>query len=168
MNSKLATKIGAIAVSAALAASVLGACTTTTATTATTAQQDNRNYMSQVNQKMQDLDTSLDAFVDAVSRQDVVNMKTQADNAFKSIDELNDITAPDELSDVQKGYADGTAQLKQALSDYIQLYTEIQSATSDSPFDWSTYDQRVSTIQGEYDAGVQALQAADEAAASKN
>ena len=130
-------------------------------------QLDRRQYMSQVNQAMDELQTRLESFSDAVSRDDVVGMRTQADNAFKALDELNGIEVPDALKDIQTDYVDGTNSLKDALNGYIDLYTEIESATDEQPFDWSTYDQRIADIQAKYDAGIDTLKKGDETAASK-
>lgn len=130
-------------------------------------QLDRRQYMSQVNQVMDDLQTRLDSFSDAVSRDDVVGMRTQADNAFKALDDLNGLEVPDALKDIQQEYVDGTNSLKDALNAYIDLYTEIESATDEHPFDWSSYDQRIAEIQSQYDAGIDKLKKGDEAAASK-
>ena len=114
---------------------------------------------------MDDLETALASFTDAVSRNDVVGMQTQADNALAKLDSLGSIEAPDELADVQQSYQDGTSQLRDALSSYVALYTEISSATDAQPFDWSTYDARLAEIQEKYDAGIDALEAGDKAAA---
>lgn len=124
-------------------------------------QSENRQYMTQVNQSMDDLKTRLESFTDAVSRGDVVGMRTQADNAFKAIDDLSNINVPDALKDIQKEYVDGTGDLKDALNSYIELYTEIDSATEAQPFDWSTYDQRVQDIKKQYDEGIGKLQSGD-------
>lgn len=130
-------------------------------------QQQSDEYMSQVNLTMDDLQSRLDSFSDAVSRDDVVGMRTQADNAFKVLDELNNIEVPEGLEDIQQNYVDGTTELKDALNAYIDLYTEIDSATDEQPFDWSTYDERIADIKTQYDEGIEKLQAADEAAAKK-
>ena len=131
-------------------------------------QNENRQYMTQVNQKMEDLNTRLTSFTDAVSRGDVVTMRTQADNAYKVIDDLSDLDAPDALADVKTGYVDGCNELKTALDSYIALYTEIENATDAQPFDYSTYDSRLADIQNAYNDGIDKLKAADDAAAGKN
>ena len=107
------------------------------------------------------LKSRLESFTDAVSRGDVVGMRTQADNAFKAIDDLNNLNVPDALKDIQKEYVDGTADLKDALNSYIDLYTEIDSATEEQPFDYSTYDQRIQDIKSKYDEGIGKLQSGD-------
>ena len=109
----------------------------------------------------------LASFTDAVSRGDVVGMRTQADNAFKSIDDLNKLEAPEDLKDIQQAYVDGTGTLKEALSSYVGLYTEIDSATDEQPFDWASYDERIGEIQSQYDAGIAQLEEGDQKAAEK-
>ena len=146
----------------ALSAGVVAGCASANPA-ANAEQQANRAYMSQVNGIMDELGVDLDSFVDAVSRGDVVNMRTQADNAYKTLDELNAVEAPENLSDIQKSYADGTRKLREALDDYIELYTEISAGS----FDQSKYDSRIADIQKLYDEGVSALKQGDETAASK-
>ena len=87
--------------------------------------------------------------------------RRQADNAFKAIDDLSNLNVPDALKDIQKEYVDGTADLKDALNSYIDLYTEIDSATEEQPFDYSTYDQRIQDIKSKYDEGIGKLQSGD-------
>lgn len=164
MNRVLAVKFGALVCAIALLCGVLAGCANTAANTATEAQQANRAYMSQVNEIMESLGKELDSFVDAVSRGDIVNMRTQADNAYRVLDKLDNLEAPDELADVQEKYQSGTKKLREALDDYITLYTE---ASGDS-FDWSTYDDRIKEIQDLYDEGLKDLEDGDKAAAGKS
>ena len=156
--------LAAVCASAMLAVALSG-CMQQTANQANDQQSENREYMTQVNQKMDDLDSRLSDFVDAVSRGDVVTMRTQADNAFKALDELDSQEAPDALKDVKQCYVDGSEQLENALNAYIELYTEIDSATDAQPFDWSTYDQRIADIQAAYNSGLEKLQEGDKTAA---
>ena len=150
-------KLTATVCAAALSVAVLGGCMPQQQTSAASqAQSDNRAYMTQVNQTMETLQTRLNGFSDAVSRGDVVTMRTQADNAFKALDELDSQEAPDAL---------GSEQLENALNAYIELYTEIDSATDTQPFDWSTYDQRIADIQAAYNSGLEKLQEGDKTAA---
>ena len=146
-----------------LAVAMLAGCTATPQNSLTDEQKANREYMSAVNQKMTTLGSTLDSFNDAVSREDVVTMKTQAANASKVLDELANVETPEAFTDVRTNYVDGAKNLEAALNAYIELYSEIQSATEANPFDWSSYDQRVQTIQSHYDEGVAALKAGDEA-----
>ncbi|OUO87125.1 hypothetical protein B5F40_14085 [Gordonibacter sp. An230] len=156
----------AVLCAAALAVATLGGCMQQD-TSAAQRQADNREYMSQVNQTMEDLQERLASFTDAVSRGDVVSMRTQADNAFKTIDDLGKLEAPEDLKDIQQAYVDGAGALKDALSDYVDLYTEIDSATEEQPFDWASYDERIGDIQDQYNAGIEKLEEGDQKAAEK-
>ena len=166
LNRKNSLKLFAVCLAAALGMSVLAGCGGQN-TAANQQQSANRQYMSQVNQVMDDLETELGGFTDAVSRDDVVGMQTQAENALATLDDLSGIEAPEELADVHQSYQEGSDTLRTALSDYVTLYTEISSATDDNPFDWSTYDERLADIQKAYDEGIEKLAAADELAAGK-
>lgn len=128
-------------------------------------QNNNRQYMTRVNTCMEDLGLKLDAFNDAASRGDLVSMRTQADKAFKELDTLKAIETPEELQEVQDDYVKGCESLRDALNAYIDLYTEIDSATDEHPFDYATYDERIAEIQKTYDDGISALEAADSRAA---
>ena len=161
-----ALKMLAVAFAAAAALAVLTGCSQT-GTAANQQQGENRQYMSQVNQVMDDLETQLSGFTDAVSRDDVVGMQTQAQNALATLDDLESIEAPESLADVHQNYMEGAASLREALSDYVALYTEISSASESQPFDWATYEARLAEIQEKYDAGIEKMSAGDELAAGK-
>lgn len=161
-----ALKMLAVALAAAAALAVLTGCSQT-GTAANQQQGENRQYMSQVNQVMDDLETQLSGFTDAVSRDDVVGMQTQAQNALATLDDLESIEAPESLADVHQNYMEGAASLREALSDYVALYTEISSAGESQPFDWATYETRLAEIQEKYDAGIEKMSAGDELAAGK-
>ena len=137
-------------------------------TGATDQQRANRTYMTKVNQAMEDLNSRLGDFDDAVARGDVVTMRTQADNAFSAIDALAAIDTPDAMKGLQSGYVDGCNALKGALNDYIDLYTEIDSATDEHPFDYGAYDERIKAVQDKYNDGISKLKAADEEALKLN
>lgn len=161
-----ALKMLAVALAAAAALAVLTGCSQT-GTAANQQQGENRQYMSQVNQVMDDLETQLSGFTDAVSRDDVVGMQTQAQNALATLDDLESIEAPESLADVHQNYMEGAASLREALSDYVALYTEISSAGESQPFDWATYETRLAEIQEKYDAGIEKMSSGDELAAGK-
>ena len=166
MNKAKIAKIMTALCAVTLSATLLGGCMQQQTSPEQQAQAENREYMSQVNQTMEDLQTRLSSFTDAVSRKDVVTMRTQADNAFKALDSLSSQDAPEALKDVKEKYVSGCDSLKSALNDYITLYTEIESATDEKPFDWTTYDQRLSDIKTAYDKGISELKSADETVAN--
>ena len=55
-------------------------------------------------------------------------------------------------------------ELEEALDAYIALYTEIENATEEDPFDYATYDERLKEIQDRYNKGLEKLQAGDKEA----
>ena len=124
-----------------------------------------RTYLSQVNQIMSEFDESLEGFTDAVSRNDVVTMGSQLDQALKTLDKLDGLNVPASMGDVQKSYLKATETLEGALRDYVALYTEIDAAAQDGNVDWSAYSGRIDKIQASYEEGVKALEDADAAAA---
>ncbi len=126
------------------------------------AQAENRQFMSDVNAIMEELSQRLDSFNDAVSRGDVITMRTQADDAFKVLDNLESLEAPEVLQDVKQGYVDGSKQLKDALNAYIALYTDI--AANPSAVSTDAYNERLASIQDTYDQAVEKLKSTDEAA----
>ena len=155
-------KISAVACIVTLCMGALVACSDP-ASNAENPQQVNRAYMSKVNGLMDQLGEDLDSFVKAVSRGDLVNMRTQAENAYKTLDGLSELEAPEDLAEVKKAYVDGTSKLREALNGYIELYTD---ASADG-FDQSAYDRRLAEVQSKYDEGVKLLKQGDETAAGK-
>lgn len=121
-------------------------------------------YMAQVNLSVDKLNERLESFVDAVSREDTVTMRIQADSAFAVLDEMAAIEAPEELKDLRTDYINGCDKLKDALSSYVELYTEISTAQTGNTFDYSTYADRIKEVQDKYNEGVQDLEDADKQA----
>ena len=159
---RVRTFLAAVLCAVALGAALLG-CTSPSSTSANESQQANRTYMSQVNETMVELGEALDQFVDAVSRGDVVNMRTQADNAYRVLDKLAGIEAPDDLKDVRDCYVEGTGKLRKALDGYIELYAETaKSEEADS----AEFNARIAELQALYDEGIAALQKGDQIVAS--
>lgn len=126
------------------------------------AQAENRQFMSDVNAIMEELSQRLGSFNDAVSRGDVITMRTQADDAFKVLDDLESLEAPEVLQDVKQGYVDGSKQLRDALNAYIALYTDL--AANPSAVSTEAYKERLASIQDTYDQAVEKLKSTDEAA----
>ncbi len=155
-----------IAVAAFMLALLLGGCGQFAATQSNTEDDTptSRSYMSELSNKTSDLKDVLAQFNDAVSREDVVSMRTHADNAFAIIDSMDGIEAPDDLSDLKKQYNEGCGKLKEALGDYINLYSDIASATDKNPYNYDEYKDQIKEIQDLYDEGIKTLKDADETA----
>lgn len=159
---KLSIKVQALLLCAAVAtALVFAGCAPAGPTEAEQAQQANRAYMSQVNQLMEELNGTLDGFVDAVAHDDSAAMDVAAGNAKRVIDKLSALEPPEIFKDVQEQYAGATQKLSAALDDYIALYAEAKKAPE------ADYSARLAEVQKAYDEGIAALKAADDAVASK-
>lgn len=153
------TKALVVALASMALAFALSGCTLESSTDDT--QAENTAYMSDVNQITEEVSEKLDSFIDAVSRGDLVTMRTQADSAFAVLDKLDALEVPEGLEDIQQNYVDGVGCLEEALNGYIDLYAEIES---DDSFDWSTFADRLAEIQALYDEGIALLEAGDVAA----
>lgn len=162
----IAMRIALAACACALGAATLSGCmgATQAASEEEQAQAANRQYMSQVNQIMMDVDGALEDFSAAVQADDLVAMRSAFSEAGKSIDSLEALEAPEALAELQTGYAEGCAQLETALSGYVQLYTDIENAGGS--IDEGAYASRLAEIQSAYDDGVSKLEAADQTAAN--
>lgn len=151
-------RVIALVIAGALAAGALAGCTGMEQTSGEAkAQAENRQFMSDVNSTMDQLAEQLAGFNDAVAQGDMVGMRTQADNAFKVLANLEALEAPDVLADTKQGYVDGCNQLKDALNAYIALYADIQNGSAD-------YAAQLSAVQDSYNQAVNKLKATDEAA----
>lgn len=162
MKRSLTALLSTMAAVVLLTAGLLTGCMGSAPAAGNTEQQANRAYMSQVNEIMDEVASQLDEFVNAVSTGDVVAMRTQADNATRTLDKISSLEAPEELKGIQESYVDGSSKLKDALSQYIDLYAETESGS----FDSSTFEKRIAEIQTLYNDGVAALQKGDEDAAA--
>lgn len=140
-------------------------CTTSQTTSETSqAQSENRQYMSRVNQISQDIEESLADFEAAIAAGDVAAMRTAMNAASRSVDELASIDAPDALADIKEGYVEGSSELREALADYVQLYTEVEA--SEGGIDEASYQERLTDIQDRYSEALEKISDADELAAS--
>lgn len=122
----------------------------------------NRLYMSNVNQVIEELNTTLSDFGEALSQEDFVSMKTQAEKTSKIIGELEKIEAPENLSEIHTGYVDGTKKLQEALDAYIDVQVQLNA---DPNLD--SVESRMKEIQKIYDEGIKELEEADNKAAEQ-
>lgn len=120
----------------------------------------NRQYMAALNQMSEDLSSKMTGFTDAVSRNDTVGMRTQADDAFKVIERMKEQEAPEDLAEVKDGYMEACEGFENALNSFISLYEDMSS--SDSSFNDQVYSERLKTIQDEYSQAADLLSQTDE------
>ena len=121
---------------------------------------ENRAFMAQVNQKVSDLNGVLGDFQMAVGAQDVVAMRASSARAASIISDVKAAEAPEKLVPIKDGYVEGLDKLQSALDQYTQLYAELAAGSIEE----SSYTERLRQVQETYDAGVAALNSADEQA----
>lgn len=124
--------------------------------------------MTKVNQAVEELNTRLGEFDEAVAQESVVNMRNKANSAFEAIDALAAIDTPDAMKDLQTNYVDGCNKLKDALNSYIDLYTEISSATEEGALRTSAPTTAREGNPRRLQRGIDKLKAADEEALKLN
>ena len=120
-------------------------------------------YFASVNQIVNDLKAELGDFSTLVKNKDTNAMKEKLDSAQKLIDELKSVDVPQNCEDVQQAYLDGFIQMQQALSNYINIYTDFINGSIDN----SVLNTRVADVQKSYNQGLELLSKADLLAAQK-
>ena len=153
--------IGAVIASLMLGLFALASCAPRE-TEAEKAAKANREYMSAVNQIMDEIAGELTVFSGELRDEDLVGMSSCLANVTRQINALGALTAPEALKAIGNDYKEGCELLKQALQAYVDLYTEINAAGSS--YDYSQYNTRITHIQNIYDDGLEKLADADKAA----
>lgn len=123
----------------------------------------NRQYMANVNQIMDEIEAQMTEFSTAIKDGEVVSLSTQLAAVNNSVDKLKALSVPDAMKDIQSDYLKGTEELQTAFSEYVDLYEDVK-APENGQFDFSTYDDRLNSVRTHYEAGIEALQSADQKA----
>lgn len=120
------------------------------------------SYLAQINSISQDFKNIISDFETDVKNKDIDSMKNKLSEADKLIEDFKSIDAPEPCKDVASAYSDGFMKLQQALSKYVQIYSDINSgsATSDT-------SQQITEIQNLYNQALEQLRQADKLAAEK-
>ena len=124
----------------------------------------NRQYMANVNQIMDEIDAQMTEFSTIVKEGEVVSLSTQLAAINNSVDKLKALSVPDEMKDIQSDYLKGTEELQTAFAAYVDLYEDVK-APDNGTFDFATYGDRLNDVKSHYEAGIQALESADQKAA---
>lgn len=154
----------------AFAAAIVLACALMLSGCASNAQQANdpqtlnRQYMANVNQIMDEIDAQMTEFSTIVKEGEVVSLSTQLAAINNSVDKLKALSVPDEMKDIQSDYLKGTEELQTAFAAYVDLYEDVK-APENGTFDFATYGDRLNDVKSHYEAGIQALESADQKAA---
>lgn len=154
----------------AFAAAIVLACALMLSGCASNAQQANdpqtlnRQYMANVNQIMDEIDAQMTEFSTIVKEGEVVSLSTQLAAINNSVDKLKALSVPDAMKDIQSEYLKGTEELQTAFAAYVDLYEDVK-APENGTFDFATYGDRLNDVKSHYEAGIQALESADQKAA---
>ena len=154
----------------AFAAAIVLACALMLSGCASNAQQANdpqtlnRQYMANVNQIMDEIDAQMTEFSTLVKEGEVVSLSTQLAAINNSVDKLKALSVPDAMKDIQSDYLKGTEELQTAFAAYVDLYEDVK-APENGTFDFATYGDRLNDVKSHYEAGIQALESADQKAA---
>lgn len=154
----------------AFAAAIVLACALMLSGCALNAQQANdpqtlnRQYMANVNQIMDEIDAQMTEFSTIVKEGEVVSLSTQLAAINNSVDKLKALSVPDAMKDIQSDYLKGTEELQTAFAAYVDLYEDVK-APENGTFDFATYGDRLNDVKSHYEAGIQALESADQKAA---
>lgn len=154
----------------AFAAAIVLACALMLSGCASNAQQANdpqtlnRQYMANVNQIMDEIDAQMAEFSTIVKEGEVVSLSTQLAAINNSVDKLKALSVPDAMKDIQSDYLKGTEELQTAFAAYVDLYEDVK-APENGTFDFATYGDRLNDVKSHYEAGIQALESADQKAA---
>lgn len=155
----------------AFAAAIVLACALMLSGCASNAQQANdpqtlnRQYMANVNQIMDEIDAQMTEFSTIVKEGEVVSLSTQLAAINNSVDKLKALSVPDAMKDIQSDYLKGTEELQTAFAAYVDLYEDVK-APENGTFDFATYGDRLNDVKSHYEAGIQALESADQKAAN--
>lgn len=119
----------------------------------------NRAYMSQLNTSMDDLNTKLGKFNEAVAQNDMITMRTVAKKVLADVEAIEAIEAPKDLKDLAAKYTEGLDGLGGALTAYVEIVADVEAGKT------AGIQQRIDAAQKAYNTGIAALQEADAAAA---
>lgn len=123
----------------------------------------NRQYMANVNQIMDEIDAQMTEFSTIIKDGEVVSLSTQLANINNSVDKLKELSVPDDMKDIQSEYVKGVEELQTAFASYVALYEDVK-APNNGKFDYATYGSRLDDVRSHYEAGIEALQNADQKA----
>ena len=121
----------------------------------------NRQYMASVSTIMGTLEGNLEDFSAAIQSGDSVSAASKAKAVDKAVADLKALEVPEGMQEIHDQYVTAAEELQTAFNGYVSLYEKVQSSGSASG-----YDSELAEIQSHYDAGIEALKAADEAAAA--
>ncbi len=168
-HTRRAPTLRAVFASALAAALALALFTVTGCAQQTQSQESNvvtpSDYMVSLNAAADNLKSVFTEFTDAASSDDIFTMQAKIDEASAAIDEMCELEAPEAMDEVKAKYTEALSTLKATLSDYLDLYLELDDAQQGgAAFDYSTFSDRLEELQMRYDQGLGLLEDADKLA----
>lgn len=118
-------------------------------------------YFGEVNTIAKEFNNVLSDFQSDVKDKNVDAMQNKLKESQSLIDQFNKIEVPENCTEIQKNYSDAFLQLQQALSDYVNIYTDFVNGQIDN----SVLNERVANVQKSYNQGIELLNKADKMAA---
>ncbi|ACV21535.1 Uncharacterised protein [Slackia heliotrinireducens] len=149
----------ALAAAFVLCAALVSGCAAKAQSDQKTDAQINRAYVSSVNSIAAEAAEDLSGFSAAIGAGDVASMKLSADAAAADLAKIESLEAPEAFAEVQAEYVEGARDMGDALKQYVDLYTKVQSAGDD--IESGAYDSEIAEIQKLYDSGIEHLSEAD-------
>ena len=124
--------------------------TTSTATLAQT-------YISSVKQVFSNIESEMEEVKKLAETADTSAIYAALDKVDQQVTDLQNITVPNGLEEVQKNYVEAAKSLAQTLRDYVSYRFEGGATASDAA-------AKLDAIQSAYNKGIELLKAADEIA----
>ena len=118
-------------------------------------------YFGEVNTVAKEFNSVLTDFQTDVKDKNIEAMQNKLNESQSLIDQFNKIEVPENCSEIQKNYLDAFIQLQQALSDYVNIYSDFVNGQIDN----SVLNERVANVQKSYNQGIELLNKADKLAA---
>lgn len=120
-------------------------------------------YFAEVNTIVKQFSSKLSDFQTDVKEKNVDAMQNKLKDTQSLIDQFSKLDTPPNCEDVQKNYTDAFVQLQQALSDYVQIFSDLNSGQIDN----SVLNERIANVQKSYTQGIELLHQADKLATEK-
>lgn len=117
-------------------------------------------YMTELNTVTHDFGNIINDFQNDIKEKNLDNMKNKLETSSKLIEEFNKLNPPESCVNVHKTYSDAFSLLQQALSTYVQIYSDFVNKN----FDENILNQRIDDAQKTYNQGVELLNKGDKLA----
>lgn len=115
------------------------------------------SYLDTLNATVNGFKASLSDFDVNVKDKNIDELKTKLDESQKVIDNLSKTDVPDKCKEINQSYLDGFVQMQQALSNYVQVYSDFVGGSLGK----DVLNQRIADVQNSYNSGLTLINKAD-------